>query len=103
MQRCCPARGSRAGFMGSYLLGQLRETVEGFGVAKRLPACGLLWRGAREDLLDGHLELLAVKGLGYLGNGEDLVWHMPRGSVLLDAPLYPVLQIVVELDTFLQD
>src|SRR5215210_6583240 len=98
MQRCCPACGSRAGFMGLYLLGQLREAVERCGVAKRLPTCGLIWRGARENLLDRHLELLAVESLGYLGGGEDLVRHVPGRGVLLDAPLYPVLQIVVEFD-----
>src|SRR5215217_6503227 len=103
MRRGCPARGSRAGFTELYLPGQLREAVERGGVAERLLARGLLWRGAREDLLDGHLELLAVEGLGYLGDGEDLVGHVPRGSVLLDASSYPVLQIVVELDTFLQN
>src|SRR5215218_8318500 len=103
MRRGCPARGSRAGFTELYLPGQLREAVERGGVAERLLARGLLWRGAREDLLDGHLELLAVEGLGYLGDGEDLVRYVSRRGVLLDTPLYPVLQIVVEFDTFLQD
>src|SRR5215218_1153938 len=85
------------------LPGQLHIVVEGFGVAERLLARGLLRRRTGEDLLDGYLELLAIEGLGYLGDSEDLIGHVPGRSVLFDAPLYLVLQIVVELNAFLQD
>src|ERR671921_2127229 len=93
----------RAGPAGSNLLDQLREAIERCGVAEGLSACGLLGRGAGEDLLDGHLELLAVQSLGDLGDGEDLVGHVPGGGVLLDARLDPHFEVVVELDAFLQD
>src|SRR3712207_4128219 len=80
----------------------LRESVQRLGVAKRVLARGLLGRGSGEDLLDRHLELLAVEGRRYLGDLEDLVWHVARRGVLADALLDPALQVFVELCAFFQ-
>src|SRR4028119_1236594 len=82
--------------------GELDEAVEGLGVAQGVAARGLVRRGAREDLLDRHLELLAIERLRDVGDGEDLVRDVARGGPLADAPRYLFLEVVVELDALLE-
>src|SRR5918992_293470 len=103
LQGCSARRSERCAPGFSDLPGQLGEAIQGLGVAKRVLARGLLRRGSGEDLLDRHLELLAVEGLGYVRHSEDLVRHVPRRGVLADALLDPTLQVVVELGAFLED
>src|SRR5215212_7142718 len=97
-----PAR-LRTGPVRLHLLREIHEAVESFGVAQGLLARGLLRRGSGEDLLHRNLQLLAVQGLRYIRDREDLVRHMPWGGVFFDARLDPTLEVVVEVYAFLQD
>src|SRR5215204_7331388 len=83
--------------------GEPGEVVEGIGVAQGVPAGRFFGWCAREDLLYGYLELLAVEGAGNVGDGEDLVRHVAGGSSVADAFLDPVYEVVAELGVFFED
>src|SRR4051812_35055069 len=82
---------------------ELDEVVERGGIRQRVAARRLLRRGAREDLLDRHLEHLAREGPRDFLELEHLARDVARRAVLADAGTDRLDELVVELGALAQD